>query len=737
MFEKVLIANRGEIAVRITRTLRRLGARTVAVHTDTDAADRHVQEADLAVRLHTPERGSGYLDIGQLVDAARASGAEAVHPGYGFLAENAEFARAVTAAGLTFIGPPPDAVELMGDKIHAKLAAERAGCPTVPGTGADDDGGGLDDSRLADAARTLGGPVLLKPAAGGGGKGMRLVREPDQLLDEIAAARREARASFGDDTLLVERWIDRPRHVEIQVLADAHGHVVHLGERECSLQRRHQKIIEEAPSPLLDAESRAAMGADAVRVAQACGYTGVGTVEFIVGDQDPGSYFFMEMNTRLQVEHPVTEQVVTVRDQPGLDLVEQQLRVAAGEPLPFSQDDVRLAGHAVEARVCAETVSTRGGSIDFLPTGGRILALREPHGPGVRVDSGLAPGMTIGSDYDPMLAKVTSHAADRPTALRGLSAALSDTAILGTVTNIAFLRRLLAHPDVRSGRLDTGLIERDLPSLAETVDDPALPVAAALTRQLALAPAPDEHGWIDPFSLPTGWRPGEPAWTTHRLRLSSTDPNPRDVRVRGTGPDFEVSVDEGPIRQARAELSPAAPRTPGEPRLLRVELDRVRRDYLLASGSARPGDSPEMTLWLGREGTAHPVQVHDPVDEGEASAGTADGALTAPMPGTVALVKAATGEPVTAGQTLLVVEAMKMEHPLTAPFDGALTELRVRQGDAVAMDDVLAIVSPAGNSTSTAETDSAETDTAPSGTPKRPAPARRQPAAARQEESHR
>ncbi|NEC53449.1 acetyl-CoA carboxylase biotin carboxylase subunit, partial [Actinospica acidiphila] len=468
MFDTVLVANRGEIAVRVVRTLRSLGVRSVAVYSDADADARHVREADTAVRIGPAPAAESYLSADRLLEAAARTGARAVHPGYGFLAENAEFARACEAAGLAFIGPPADAIALMGDKIRAKETVKAAGVPVVPGSS----GSGLTDEQLVDAAREIGMPVLLKPSAGGGGKGMRLVRDETRLADEIAAARREARASFGDDTLLVERWIDRPRHIEIQVLADGHGNVVHLGERECSLQRRHQKIVEEAPSVLLDEKTRAAMGEAAVQAARSCGYRGAGTVEFIVPGSDPSQYYFMEMNTRLQVEHPVTELVT------GLDLVEWQLRVAAGERLPFGQDDVRLTGHAVEARLCAEDPA-RG----FLPSGGTVLRLREPQGDGVRTDSGLSEGTEVGSLYDPMLSKVIAYGPDRATALRKLRAALAGTVTLGVQTNAGFLRRLLAHPAVVSGDLDTGLVEREADSLVGGEVPAEVYAAAALLRQ--------------------------------------------------------------------------------------------------------------------------------------------------------------------------------------------------------------------------------------------------------------
>ncbi|MGA5871764.1 biotin carboxylase N-terminal domain-containing protein [Streptomyces cinereoruber] len=635
MFDTVLVANRGEIAVRVIRTLRELGVRSVAVYSDADADARHVREADTAVRIGPPPAAESYLSVPALLDAARRTGAQAVHPGYGFLAENAGFARACAEAGLVFIGPSAEAISLMGDKIRAKETVKAAGVPVVPGAA---------DPELAEAARELGAPVLLKPSAGGGGKGMRLVRDLAVLDEEIAAARREARASFGDDTLLVERWIDGPRHIEIQVLADTHGNVVHLGERECSLQRRHQKIIEEAPSVLLTPELRAAMGAAAVEAARSCGYVGAGTVEFIVPGGDPASYCFMEMNTRLQVEHPVTELVT------GIDLVEWQLRVAAGEPLPFAQEDVRLDGWAIEARICAEDPS-RG----FLPSGGTVLALHEPQGNGARTDSGLSEGTEVGSLYDPMLSKVIVHAPDRPTALRRLRAALADTVTLGVPTNAGFLRRLLAHPDVASGDLDTGLVEREAEGLVPK-DVPAEVYAAAAAVRLAeLAPAPRD-GWTDPFSVPNGWRLG-----------GTPNPPAFPVRVPGLEP---VTV-EAPSGARVADAS------------VTVVVDGVTHTFHRAGA------------WLGRDGDSWHVLDHDPVEAalGGAGRGGAD-TLAAPMPGTVTVVKVSVGDEVEAGQSLLVVEAMKMEHVISAPHAGTVTELDVTPGTAVAMDQVLAVVTP-------------------------------------------
>ncbi|MBW8820742.1 MAG: acetyl/propionyl-CoA carboxylase subunit alpha [Streptomyces sp.] len=594
MFDTVLVANRGEIAVRVIRTLRALGVRSVAVFSDADADARHVREADTAVRLGPAPASESYLSVERLLEAAARTGAQAVHPGYGFLAENAAFARACADAGLVFIGPTADSIALMGDKIRAKETVEAAGVPVVPG-GRDPD--------LAEAARALGAPVLLKPSAGGGGKGMRLVRDLTVLEEEIAAARREARASFGDDTLLVERWVDRPRHIEIQVLADGHGNVIHLGERECSLQRRHQKIIEEAPSVLLDEGTRAAMGGAAVEAARSCGYRGAGTVEFIVPGDDPSSYYFMEMNTRLQVEHPVTELIT------GLDLVEWQLRVAAGERLPYGQEDVRLTGHAVEARVCAEDPA-RG----FLPTGGTVLRLHEPQGDGVRTDSGLSEGTEVGSLYDPMLSKVIAYGPDRA----------------------------------------TGLVERVVDDLVSTDVPDEVYEAAAAVRLEALRPR--GGGWTDPFSVPSGWRMGGLGKPVG-FPLQVTGLEPVTHRSRGT---HTVTDDQ-----------------------VTVTLDGVRHTF------HRAGD------WVGRDGDAWQVRDHDPVAASLTGSGHAGAdSLTAPMPGTVTVVKVAVGDEVAAGQSLLVVEAMKMEHVISAPHAGTVAELDVTAGTTVAMDQVLAVIAP-------------------------------------------
>jgi acetyl-CoA/propionyl-CoA carboxylase biotin carboxyl carrier protein len=656
MFSTVLVANRGEIAVRVIRTLRRLGVRSVAVHSDADAGAPHVAAADVAVRIGPAAAAQSYLSIPAIIAAARATGAQAIHPGYGFLSENTAFASACEEAGIVFVGPPSSAIEAMGDKIRAKQTVAKAGVPVVPGS----DGAGLDDAALALAVEDVGYPVLLKPSAGGGGKGMREVHEPSQLADAIASARREARGSFGDDTLLVERLVTTPRHIEIQVMADAHGGVVHLGERECSLQRRHQKIVEEAPSALLTPVQRDAMGAAAVEAARSVGYVGAGTVEFIVGADAPDEFFFMEMNTRLQVEHPVTELVT------GLDLVELQLRVAAGEPLPLAQDDVRLDGHAVEVRLYAEDPSA-----GFLPTGGRVLALSWPEG--VRVDSGIAAGGVVGSDYDPMLAKVIAHGTDRADALRRLDAALRDTAVLGLGTNTAFLRALLADDDVRAGRLDTGLVGRRLEdwTRAELPAD-VLPAAAAHSL-LELEPT---GAVVDPFDVPGGWRVGAPAWTTWRMSVDGGAPVV--VRARGRAAHAVVVVGDGP------EVAVSGNGGPGD--RFRARVDGVDRTYTVA----RDGE----VLWLGRDGRAWAVREQAPTDAAGAEATGGGGPVRSPMPGTVTVVEVAEGQVVAAGDRLVVVEAMKMEHVLTAPVDGTVRGLTARAGTTVARDAVLLDIEP-------------------------------------------
>jgi len=650
-FDTVLVANRGEIAVRVIRTLRALGIRSVAVYSDADAGARHVADADLAYRLGPAPARDSYLSIERIVAACLATGAQAVHPGYGFLSENAAFAAALAQAGIAFIGPPVAAIATMGDKITAKTTVAASGVPVVPGVAAP----GLTDADLIDAAPGIGYPILVKPSAGGGGKGMRVVERAEDLAPALVSARREAAASFGDDTLFLERFVLRPRHIEVQVLADGHGHVIHLGERECSLQRRHQKVVEEAPSPLLDAATRARIGAAACDTARSVEYTGAGTVEFIVSAERPGEFFFMEMNTRLQVEHPVTELVT------GIDLVEWQVRIAAGEPLPFGQDDITLTGHAVEARVYAEDPGR-----DFLPTGGRVLALLEPAGPGVRVDSGLRAGTVVGSDYDPMLSKVIVHAATRAQAVTGLDQALARTAVLGVQTNVAFLRRLLADSRVRDGQLDTALLD-DIAAQYTPGDAPdaAFLAAAAfawLARWQTCEPA-------DLWSRPDGWRIGqhEPS----RYRLSCRD-RVADIALTGSPAALRATLDGGEPHQLAC-----APAAQG----ISLTIDGLRQVYPVAAG----GD----VLWVQAGGETFPVR-RVPEERRRASAAQDTSAvITSPMPGSVVAVLVEDGQHAERGAPVVAVEAMKMEHVLKAPIDGVV-EVLVKAGDQVDVDQPLA-----------------------------------------------
>jgi acetyl-CoA/propionyl-CoA carboxylase biotin carboxyl carrier protein len=655
MFDTVLIANRGEIAVRIAATLQDLGIRSVAVYSDADAHARHVAAADEAVRIGPAAAAGSYLSIEAVLQAARRTGAQAIHPGYGFLSENPAFARACADAGIVFIGPPPEAIEAMGDKIRAKQTVSAAGVPVVPGRSEP----GLSDEQVAAAAREIGFPVLLKPSAGGGGKGMRTVHAEGELVPAIAAARREAAGGFGDDTLLVERFVDTPRHIEIQVLADTHGNVVHLGERECSLQRRHQKIVEEAPSVLLDEETRERMGAAAVEAARSVGYVGAGTVEFITSGDAPEQYYFMEMNTRLQVEHPVTELVYRT------DLVAQQVRIAAGEEARVPPLTPR--GHAVEVRVYAESVRPDG----FLPSGGTVLALREPTTL-ARVDSGISEGETVGSDYDPMLAKIIASGADRDEALRCLDAALGRTAILGLATNVGFLRRLLAVPAVRAGELDTGLVERELPGLTAPASAEPAVLAAAMLRLLRAEDAADG----DPWTIPGGWRLGEPA--PMRWQVTPASGEPVTVAVTGRAHAAKVAIDGDEPVAASAELAG---------RELAVRTEAGIRRYITAGG--------EGSLWLGAGGEAWHLAETDPVRTPDTAAGAvAGGRVTSPMPGTVLQVLVSEGQDVQEGASLVIVEAMKMEHTLTAPLGGVVAELPAKEGKTVALDELLAVVEP-------------------------------------------
>jgi len=601
----ILIANRGEIAVRVARTAHALGLATVGVVTAADAGAAHADAPDVAVAV------GSYLDGEEILRAAAVSGARSVHPGYGFLSENAAFARAVVDAGLTWIGPPPEAIELMGDKGAAKDAAAAAGVPVVP---AGEDGGF---------------PVVVKAVAGGGGKGMRVVRAAGELEEATAAARREALAAFGDDRVIVERYLERPRHIEIQVLADAHGAVVHLGERECSLQRRHQKVVEEAPSPAVSPELRAAMGEAAVGLARACGYVGAGTVEFITTG-DASTYYFLEMNTRLQVEHPVTELVY------GVDLVEEQLRVAAGEPLRLEQDLLAPLGHAVEARLYAEDPAA-----GFLPSTGTVRAYREPAGEGVRVDSGIRAGSVVGTAYDPMLAKVIAYGPDRATALDRLERALATFALAGVTTNAAFTRALLARADVRAGEQDTGLLERVLAEPAAAPPEDL--VAAAMVAAAGTA------------------TPAGPWW--------------RALAGHGL-----ARVEDGTVIVGERAWAAAGPRA-GAGGESHIALDGLWRRYAVA----RDGDD----TYIFRDGHHLAVLAERKVRSG---AGALAGSLEAPMPGTIWLVNVANGDTVAEGDVLIVLESMKMELSITAPHAGTVAGLELAVGDRVALKQPLVAV---------------------------------------------
>ena len=649
MFSRVLIANRGEIAVRIERTLRRLGIESVAVYSDADAGAPHVRGADRALRIGPTPAARSYLDVERVVEAARRGGAEALHPGYGFLSESPELARACAEAGIAFVGPGPEAMALLGDKAAAKAAAEEAGVPVLPGLS----GERLSDEEIVAWAAGAELPLLLKAAAGGGGKGMRVVEDLESLPEAIGAARREALGAFGDDRLLAERYLaDGARHIEVQVIADAHGAVLHLGERECSLQRRHQKVIEESPSPVVDAELRQRMGAAAVSLARASGYVNAGTVELIAERDDPGSFYFLEVNTRLQVEHPVTEAVT------GLDLVELQLRIAAGEPLGFGQDEVRMEGHAVEARLYAEDPAN-----GFLPSAGRVVAYEEP--PGVRVDSGIEAGTEVGTDYDPMLAKLIAHASERGRALAELDRGLGQLVVLGPATNAAYLRALLARPEVRAGELDTGLIER---LGAEIAPPPAAPELAAVALVEIIGPPPSD----DPWDARDGWRQTGPAW----------------ARARLAGPDGEVAI---AIRRSNGAFPSHTTGNAALADSLQWEVGDAHGEFvwdrgtLEVDGVVRPlsiyrdGDA----IWI-LDGAAEPARFALAEEAGGLAAGAGAGSLEAPMPGVVIDVRTAPGAEVAEGDVLVVLESMKMELAVQSPRGGAVAEVLVAKGEQVA-----------------------------------------------------
>ena len=662
MFKKILIANRGEIACRVAATARRMGIRTVAVYSSADANARHVMACDEAVLIGGPAPRDSYLRADRILEVAQATGAQAVHPGYGFLSENEAFARACADAGIAFIGPPPAAIAAMGSKSAAKTLMEKAGVPLVPGYhGADND-----PDLLAREAQRIGYPVLIKASAGGGGKGMRRVDRAEDFAAALASCQREAKSSFGDSHVLVERYVLRPRHIEIQVFGDTHGGCVHLFERDCSVQRRHQKVLEEAPAPGMAPERRAEMGAAAVAAAQAVGYVGAGTVEFIAEEVDDGDlrFYFMEMNTRLQVEHPVTEAIT------GLDLVEWQLRVAAGQPLPLRQDQLTITGHAIEARICAENPD--GG---FLPATGRMDVLRwPPHvsferttaANPVRVDAGVREGDAITPYYDSMIAKLIVHGDTRAQALARLGAALAATHIVGLNTNVAFLRRVVECHSFATADLDTSLIERER---AVLLDQPPLPIEIAAAGVVARALADEATAAdVDPWSRRDGWR------------LHGGARRHFDIEHAGVLHAVALARPHSAAADARCELQIGDRRWP----ISATALGGERHDVTLGEQRLH------LTVYAHGERVAVFAPEHGAVLRqidaiAHAGEGAAEGGrLTAPMPGKVIAFMTQAGDTVTQGQALAVMEAMKMEHTLHAPRDGVVAELLYAVGDQVA-----------------------------------------------------
>jgi 3-methylcrotonyl-CoA carboxylase alpha subunit len=651
MFSKILIANRGEIACRIIRTAERLAIATVAVYSEADAGALHVALADEAYPIGPAAARESYLSIEKILAVARASGAEAVHPGYGFLSENAAFAEACAAAGIVFIGPPASAIRAMGSKSAAKALMAKAGVPLVPGYHGAEQG----EKLLASEAKKIGYPVLIKASAGGGGKGMRIVEGEADFAAALASAKREAKASFGDDTVLIERYLTRPRHIEMQIFADAHGNCVHLFERDCSIQRRHQKVVEEAPAPGMDPARRQAMGAAAIAAAKAVSYVGAGTIEFISEGDD---FFFMEMNTRLQVEHPVTEMIS------GTDLVEWQLRVAAGETLPKRQDELRISGHAFEARLYAEDPAR-----DFLPATGVLRHLRVPDGdPNVRVDTGVREGDAISIHYDPMIAKLVVWGADRDAALRRLRAALARYEIVGVTTNRDFLARLAATPDFAAGAVDTGFIARHREALIPppSAAPPRIVAAAALTLLLDQADAARDAAARsrDPYSpwhTRAGWRLNG---DTYQDLVFLDGENAVSVRAHYRGDGFSLDLAEGSVLAA-------ASRDAGT---LALDLDGVVSRLPIVRLGA------ELTIFA--DGAAHRLIHRDPLAP-QAEEELAGGKLTAPMPGKIIQVLTAAQAQVRRGEVLIVLEAMKMEHSVTAPSDGIVARVNYAVGDLV------------------------------------------------------
>jgi 3-methylcrotonyl-CoA carboxylase alpha subunit len=666
MFRKILIANRGEIACRVIATARRMGLRTVAVHSEADRTARHVRLADEAVLIGPAPARDSYLVIDRLLDAARRSGAEAIHPGYGFLSESAAFAEACAAAGIAFIGPPASAIRAMGSKARAKALMEKAGIPLVPGYHGDDQ----DPDRLQAEADAIGYPVLVKAVDGGGGKGMRVVERAADFADALASCRREAAASFGNDHVLIEKYLSRPRHIEVQVFGDSQGNHVHLFERDCSVQRRHQKVVEEAPAPGMTAERRAAMGQAAVEVARAIGYVGAGTVEFIA--DTTGRFYFMEMNTRLQVEHPVTEMIT------GVDLVEWQLRVAAGQPLPLSQEALTITGHALEARIYAEDPDT-----DFLPSIGTLVHLALPEtGPHVRVDSGVEQGDAISPHYDPMIAKLIVWDEDRERAVARMRGALAACQVAGIASNLAFLSRLIACPAFAGADLDTGLIARQRDALFPPPPAPSRTVWLGLAVADLLAEARDARAAAraggdptSPWAVRDGWRlnlaPARPL-TYHLGEWTET------VTLRGGG-------DTGPFDMELDGVTSRVAGTLDRRGRLRLEVDGVQSVVtVIATGDRRVLFADERVWTASRVDPLHVTVEGSGADEG----------LLAPMPGRIIALMAAEGDTVDKGAPLVVLEAMKMEHTIRAPGRGTLVKFAFAVGDQVADGAALAVFHP-------------------------------------------
>ncbi len=648
MFTKILIANRGEIACRVIATCQRLGIATVAVYSDADRDARHVRLADEAVGIGPAPARESYLRADAILDAARRAGAQAIHPGYGFLSENADFAQACAEAGIVFIGPSAAAIRAMGDKSAAKALMAQAGVPLTPGYHGD----AQDPAFLREQADAIGYPVLIKASAGGGGKGMRRVDDSAAFIDALASCQREAQSAFGNAHVLVEKYVERPRHIEIQVFGDSHGSVVYLFERDCSVQRRHQKVLEEAPAPGMTAERRAAMGKAAVDAARAVNYVGAGTVEFIAGPG--GDFYFMEMNTRLQVEHPVTECIT------GTDLVEWQLRVASGAPLPLQQEQLQIRGHALEARLYAEDADK-----GFLPSTGTLRHLRLPAGNAhVRVDAGVEQGDAITPFYDPMIAKLIVWDVDRDAALRRMQQALAECEVVGVTTNAAFLRRLVMTDSFANAKLDTALIEREQAALTLVDSDTdaaswaLAAVAAVATDAPASNDARDPHS---PWQASDGWRLGQRA--ARRVTLEHRG-SQRAVAVEGGAGAWSLRVDDAEVQ--------ATGRVGGGQLSLQIG-QTLHRARVVRDGS-------ELYLF-GTDGVQR-FTLHDPVSE--ADQGVADaGSLVAPMPGRIVATLLAPGTKVTRGTPLLVLEAMKMEHTLQAPADGTVQGYRVKAGDQV------------------------------------------------------